>query len=239
MIKRIRFATRSAGITPEEFRVAWRQAVARLVEAPVGVRPVRLAVSTVLSEVGAAAARHDGIVVMWFDGAAALADYQAWLLTVPGQEVLRAINQVADRDRSPVVVADEVVVRGAEWLDDRWRSGGEQVKHVALARRSPGVSPEELSRRWKAEAGRTRSAAGGVVAIPEPLRGQAYVQNHPVARSTGDWAYDAINEVYFDDPLQLEQRVAWFREHPPAADDGLFRDPCFLVVSEDLLPTSG
>ena len=36
----------------------------------------------------------------------------------------RQADRVADRDASPVIVAEESVLRGADWLGQRWRDGG-------------------------------------------------------------------------------------------------------------------
>lgn len=239
MIKRIRFAARRAGVAAADFPAAWRGAVARLAEAPADTRPLRLSVCTVLPEVDTSSAEYEGICFEWFEDEQVLERFQDWLLTLSGQDVLHQINDVADRDRSPVVVADEIVARGADWLERRWLTGGQRVKHVALARRAAGLTPAEFSRRWAQEAGHVRPTGEDVVAIPEDVLGQAYVQNHPRPRSTGDWAYDAINEVYFDDLAHLEKRAAWFRENAPAPDGGLFRDSCFLLASEEALPTAG
>jgi hypothetical protein len=36
---------------------------------------------------------------------------------------------------------------------------------------------------------------------------QAYIQNHPLVMPVRDWAYDAVNEVYFDDVDGLLARM--------------------------------
>jgi hypothetical protein len=57
------------------------------------------------------------------------------------------------------------------------------------------------------------------------------VQNHPDPGR--DAAYDAVNEVYFDDLEGLRARVEWFRQNPPAHD--LVSRWWFLAVTEELL----
>jgi hypothetical protein len=124
-----------------------------------------------------------------------------------------------------VVVADEVVLRGADWLDERWATGGARWKHLALATRAPGLTPEEFSTRWRSHAG----TAGGVP-IPDAAKGLAYVQNHPTP--LGAWPYDAVNEVWFDDPDALQQRVDWFAANDVGRPDDLFGATTFLTAIE-------
>lgn len=124
------------------------------------------------------------------------------------------------------LVADEVVRRGGDWLAARWREGGTRWKHMALARRAPALTPEELSERWRAH-----GAGVGANPIPEEVRGCAYVQNHPLAAGP----YDAVNEVWFDDVDGLRARAEWFRANvDPLAPDELFARSWFLAVREDV-----
>lgn len=128
------------------------------------------------------------------------------------------------------VVATQHVVRGGAWLEERWRVGGDRFKHMAFARRAEGLTPAEFAQRWRSHAG----SAGGVP-IPGVAKGQAYAQNHPLARTVGEWPYDAINEVWFDELEGLRQRVAWFAEHHDPAGDELFGPSRFLAVRETVV----
>jgi hypothetical protein len=127
-----------------------------------------------------------------------------------------------------VVVADEVVLRGADWLEARWSAGGGRYKHLALAVRAPGLSPEVFSTRWQAHAG----TAGGTP-IPDEAKGRAYAQNHP--RPPGAWPYDAVNEVWFDDLAGLRARITWFADNGVGQPDDLFGATTFLAVIERVL----
>ena len=69
--------------------------------------------------------------------------------------------------------------------------------------------------------------------IPQCARGLAYVQNHPVPRAGGEWPYDAITEVWFDDAVSMQARAEWFRENRVA--DSLFGEALFETLTEDLL----
>jgi hypothetical protein len=132
-----------------------------------------------------------------------------------------------------VVVAEEHVRRGAAWLEARWADGGPRLKHMAVARRGRGLTPAEFSERWRGRAGRV-----GATPIPEVARGCAYAQNHPLARPEGDWRYDAVNEVWFDDEDALRTRIAWLDEAVGRGDDDdLVREASFLAVREELLVT--
>lgn len=202
VIKRLRFLDGLAAADPDPG-----------VDAPDQARPARITVATVLSQQSGPAPKHAAVVAEWFDDAAHLAQYEAW----------------AGADPGPSVVAEEYVMRGAEWLDRRWRHGGQSYKHIALATRAADLTPAEFADRWRNHAGRS----GGVV-IPDEARGQAYVQNHPVQRATGEWVYDAVTEVWFDDLAGLQARIDWFDENPPG-DSGLFRQSWFLAVTEELV----
>lgn len=139
----------------------------------------------------------------------------------------------ADRPGGPtgcVVVAEEHPLRGADWLERRWRDGGPRFKHMAIARRAAGLTPREFSDRWRDRAGRV-----GATPIPEPARGLAYVQNHPLP---GDRPFDAVNEVWFDDLDGLRARVDWFASHVDGEDD-LVGEHWFLAVREEVRRTGG
>lgn len=49
-------------------------------------------------------------------------------------------------------------------------------------------------------------------AIPAEARGLDDVQNHPLHRAEGEWAYDAINEVCFDGEAGLRTCPPVLRE---------------------------
>jgi hypothetical protein len=124
------------------------------------------------------------------------------------------------------VVVDQEVRRGADALAARWAAGDERYKMMSFGRRNPALTPAEFADRWRREAGRL-----GGEAIPDDLRGFAYVQDHPVP----DSAFDAINEVWFDRLDDLRRRADWFAARPVPAD---LMDPAgtgFVLLREDLL----
>jgi hypothetical protein len=165
-------------------------------------RPGRVAVGEAL-DLGGAGAPFGAVDVQWFaDLESALANPE-WLVGA-------GLEAASD---SPVVVADEVVLRGQGWLADRWASGGERYKMLSFGRRHPDLSPQEFSERWRREAGQL---GGGE--IPAEVRGQAYVQNHPIpipipVQDRGrEWPFDAVNEVWFDRLDDLRRRRDWFAQ---------------------------
>jgi hypothetical protein len=111
---------------------------------------------------------------------------------------------------------------------------------MAVALRAEGLTQAEFSERWQARAGQVRRAGDtAVTAIPDEARGLAYAQNHPRPRPSGEWAYDAVNEVWFDDLDSLQRRVEWFRENlRDGAEDDLVRVNWFLVVREEVVLAS-
>jgi hypothetical protein len=239
VIKRIQFATRRANVPAAAFSAAWPGAVAGAADAPPGARPSRIAVCTTLADLTGPDPRHDGIAFEWFADAGHLERYRNWL-TAPGGRAVRAqIGRIADRDASPVIVADEHVLRGAGWLEQRWLGGGEKLKHMAIALRASGLTPAEFSRAWHGRAGQLRRpGAAAVTVIPDEARGHAYVQNHPRPRTAGEWAYDALNEVYFDDAPGLRTRIEWFRDNVAGqAGEDLVRQSWFIAAREQAVLT--
>src|SRR5438552_3099511 len=90
------------------------------------------------------------------------------------------------RSWTPRMVAEEHVMRGAQWLEQRWQDGGPKLKHMAIALRAEGLTQAQFHDLWRSRAGKV-----GTTPIPEDAKGLAYVQNHPLPRPDGDWAYDA------------------------------------------------
>ncbi|MFA1546274.1 hypothetical protein [Actinomadura chokoriensis] len=236
MIKRIEFVTRRTDVPAGRFPAVWRHVAAGAVDAPPGVRPSRVAVCTTLPDLTGPEPRHDGLAVEWFADAGHLRRFEGWLGGPGG--LSRRADRVADPVRSPVLVTEESVMRGSGWLDRRWRDGGEKLKHMAVAVRAAGLTPAEFSERWRGHSGRVGGSQGGQqggqAAIPDLVKGLAYVQNHPLPRVA--WPYDAVNEVYFDDVAGLRARIEWFRENLPGPVRGdLFRESWFLAVREEVL----
>lgn len=197
---------------------------ARGAGAPRGVEPLRATVCTALPDGSDREPQHDTVGLEWFADSDHLERFETWLASTDA----RALDV-------PTVVADEVVLRGADWLEQRWRDRAPKLKHMALALRSSELTAAEFSERWKAHAGGVTRRGGARTPIPDDARGLAYVQNHPRPREAGEWAYDAVNEVYFDDRASLERRIQWFRDNVDPSDDELVRASWFLAVREAVL----
>jgi hypothetical protein len=182
--------------------------------APPESRPRRVALCTSLPEVLPEPVTKS-IGIEWFDDPEHLARFQRWH---------------ADGPAGGALVADELVLRGADWLDERWRRGGPTLKHMAIATRAAGLSAEEFSSLWK-----TRAGIVGGATIPDRARGCAYVQNHP-RPSLSASSYDAFNEVYFDDLDSLRFRVDWFAENLRGqAEADLVGESWFVAAREEVL----
>jgi hypothetical protein len=235
VIKRIRFATRRADLAPADFPSAWRATGCAAAVAPPGVRPDRIAVCTSLPEV-IAGPKHDGVGIEWFTDVGHLSRFEEWLQGPPGEAVADCLDRALQIPGSPVLVADEVVMRGADWLAARWRQPGDKIKHMAIARRAPQLTPAQFSERWRGRAGTVGSAQGRVVTIPDEARGLAYVQNHTRHALSGPWAYDAVNEVYFDSIDALLVRVAWFEGNLRGQSErDLVSESWFIACQEEVL----
>ncbi len=234
MIKRIRLATGKSGLGHEDFSRLWRDAVAAAATAPEPARPIRLTVSTALREV-VADQQYDGVALEWFTDEPHLLRFETWLRTPDGQLPERLLAEAVELGASPVVVADERVARGADWLERRWRDAGPKLKQLAIARRADGLTLPEFLDLWRSRAGTI-----GAAPIPEAFRGLAYIQNHPRAMDGRDWAYDAINEVYFDEVDSLLARIAYFeRELTDRAESDLVSANWFLAVREEPIEPGG
>jgi hypothetical protein len=228
VIKRIRLMSHT--VADDRRAAAWRTAATAALSAPPDVRPVRAAACTALPDI-LPDPRFDAIGLEWFADAAHLARFASWLASPHGAAVSEALSGAAGAGTGPVIVAREHALRGADWLERRWRDGGARLKHMAIARRAAGLTAAEFSARWRSRAGRV-----GAVPIPEQARGRAYVQNHPLAEAGAGWAYDAVNEVYFDDLDGLRARIAWFAEHfDGVGEDDLVGESWFVAVREEAL----
>jgi hypothetical protein len=227
VIKRIRLMSHTMA---DDRRVAaWRAAATAALSAPPDVRPVRTAACTALPDI-LPDPRFDAIGLEWFADAAHLARFASWLAAPHGAAASQALSG-DEPGTGPVIVAREHALRGADWLERRWREGGARLKHMAIARRAEGLTPAQFSDRWRNRAGRV-----GTVPIPEQARGRAYVQNHPLPKAGAGWAYDAVNEVYFDDLDGLRTRIAWFAEHfDRVGEDDLVAESWFVAVREEAL----
>lgn len=217
MIKRITFVQKDSALTSEQLEARLMDTLTRRVQnTPAALRPVRVAACiTLQSECDS---QHAGMSMEWFDDVDALRRNQAW-----------------QPDVDSAVITREEILRGADWLEQRWRTRDDKLKHMALARRAPGLTAAEFSERWRNRPGRIGgSAQAPSVAIPEAAKGKAYCQNHPIADSLETApAYDAINEVYFDRLEDMRARIAFFRDHPVAQlDADLVSEPKFVIVRE-------
>ena len=110
---------------------------------------------------------------------------------------------------------------------------------MAIAVRARNLSAREFSERWRSHAGQLGGSAGAAGAvIPDDARGLAYVQDHPCPRPTGEWVYDGLNEVWFDDVEALRTRIGWFREKLlDHRDDDLVRQSWFIAAREEVVGT--
>jgi hypothetical protein len=234
LIKRIRLATGKCGLGDEEFSRRWRAAVAAAAAAPKPARPVRLTVATALRDV-VADQRYDGVALEWFTDESHLLRYEAWQRTPDGQRPERLLAEAVEPGASPVVVADERVARGADWLEHRWQDAGPKLKQLAIARRAAGLTLPRFLDLWRSRAGTI-----GATPIPDAFRGLAYIQNHPRVMAGRDWAYDAVNEVYFEDADSLLARIAYFeRELTDRAESDLVSANWFLAVREEPVELAG
>ncbi len=234
MIKQFTFVNRRADVSAATFETQVHDVFGHRADAPSAVRPRRAVLCTVLPGEGQPP-RHDGISIEWFADDAHLERFEEWRSDAGPVGDIAPIAGTGPGQI--VVVASEVVRRGAEWLETRWRAGGAKFKHMAIARRAGHLTPAEFSHRWHAHAGTvSRGGASGDLVIPDDVRGLAYVQDHPLLRDDGASAYDAINEAYFDDPDGLRRRAMWFEENVGRyAQQELVRDRWFLCVREDVL----
>jgi hypothetical protein len=172
-------------------------------------RPFRVAVMTPLELPGLPAPRYAAVDMQWFGDADGARANEAWLDKARPHLHL---GSLAGGHGSCHVVAEEVVLRGRDYLDTRWDGGGERFKMMSFGRRNPRLTREEFSARWRSQGGRL-----GGEAIPEAVRGLAYVQNHPVPPDGREWPLDAVNEVYFERVDDLRQRGIWFAVRQEAA----------------------
>ena len=235
MIKRIRFATKHPDLSRDAFLAEWRRAVAGVVAAPTEVRPTRVTRCITLPDVDGCDAKHDAISLEWFADADHVERYHAWLDAGDGRGVAERVDAVLDPDASPLLLADERVMRGAEWLEHRWRDGDDKFKHMAVALRARGLTPAEFSERWKSRAGQVGKAGATATVIPEDARGLAYVQNHPRPRPGVNGPTTPSTRCTSTISTGLRTRIEWFREHLLDQEDDLVRENWFIVAREEVV----
>jgi hypothetical protein len=171
--------------------------------------PSRVTVATPLRLPGLAPAPFAAIDVQWFEVVDDAIGNDAWLAAAdPGL----GVGSAALGARSCRVIAEEVVVRGPDYLQERWRDGGRRYKMTSFGKRNPELSLAQFSARWRSHAGQLGSEE-----IPVDVRGLAYVQNHAIPGDGREWPFDAVNEVYFDRLDDLERRRAYFAARQDAA----------------------
>lgn len=213
MIKRLIFASGLAGSggTAAGLSVAGH--------APPGDGPRRAVTCVALADL-VVDPIHAAVRIEWFADMEHLGRYERWL---------DGAGWKPDKD-VVVIVAEEHVLRGDDWLAARWADGGPRYKHMALARRAQGLTQAQFSERWQSRAGRV-----GATPIPEEAKGCAYAQDHPVPRRDGDCRYDAVNEVWFDDVDALRTRIAWMDEalRTNGGEDDLVSESSFLALREE------
>ena len=135
---------------------------------------------------GRATTVHDGVGLEWFDDDEHLASLRR--LARPGDGGVAARRAAARPCDEPVVVVEEHVVRGADWLEDRRREGAVVVRPP---RPAPGGRTGSRSAQFLETVGSRRPGRSGGTAtrratvIPDEVRGLAYVQNHPRATGRG------------------------------------------------------
>lgn len=210
-VKVVRFIAGGPSL-PDELRSRWAlalrpdQAVAR---AAGSGRPARVALAVPVDLPGLPPPRFAAIDIQWFaDNAAALAN-DAWLSATDPQLCTGSSLLGAG---SCQVVADEVVLRGGDYLATRWAQGGDRYKAMHFGRRNPALTRAEFSDRWRHQAGRL-----GDEEIPADVRGLAYIQNHPVPLAGYEPPLDAVNEVYMERADHLVRRASWFAARQEAA----------------------
>jgi hypothetical protein len=210
--------------------VGWQRRADAALDAPDDVRPLRVTWCTVQADVFGDP-RHDGLGLEWYADEAHLERFDTWLRSAGAAD-----DEAPDAfgGNAAVIVAAEHVMRGDEWLEGRWRRPGLAFKHVAVARRAAGLTPAQFSETWRTGAGRVQRAGDQLpLVIPADVRGCAYVQNHPLPSAEGNWTYDAVNEVSFEDLEGLRRRVAWFEANVGAgAEPHLISASWFLATAE-------
>ncbi len=204
MFKVLRFLDGQPGLA-ETLASHWAQALGARPSDP----PVRVSVAAPLTEAGFPPPPFAAVDIQWFTDRGAALETDA-RLTAANPELRIGSSLLGGSSCS--VVAEEVVMRGEDYIDLRWQTGGDRLKMMSFGKRNPRLTLEEFLERWRGQAGRL-----GGEAIPEQARGLAYIQNHPLLLEGHAWPFDAINEVYFDHLEHLRERQAYFAARQEAA----------------------
>ena len=188
-----------------------------------------------LPDVDGGDAQHDAISLEWFADADHLERYHVWLEAgTDGKS--RSHRRALDPDASPLLVADERVMRGADWLEQRWRAATTRSTHGR--RRSEHAGSRRPSSRSSGRAAPARSGRPGATGDRDPRSSRAAWRTCRTTRARGRRASGPttrLNEVYFDDLESLRRRIEWFREHLLDQEDDLVRENWFIVAREEVV----
>jgi hypothetical protein len=180
-------------------------------------RPRRVAIGAPLTEAGFPPSPYAAVDVQWFTDKDAVRRNDAWLVSAGlGTDTLP--------DGTGVFVAEELVLRGEDYLAQRWKAGGEGYKMMSTSRRNPRLTIEEFSAGWRSQAGKL-----GDETIPPEAQGLAYAQNHPVPLDERTWIVDAVNDVYFELLEHLAYRRDYFAAREEAVKQSVTETSIFAV----------
>jgi hypothetical protein len=184
-------------------------------------RPDRVVLGVPVAEPDFPPPPYAAVDIQWFATAADALANEEWLVSVDPSLALGW--PPVGGGPSCRVVATELPLRGPEDPAALWATGGERFVMMSFGRRDPRLTLPEFLERWRHEAG----SLGGQ-AIPDEVRGHAYVQDHPLVLPGHEWSYDAVNEVHLAQLDHLRIRRDWFAARQDAAlragADG-FMDP--------------
>jgi hypothetical protein len=186
--------------------------------------PYRVAVATPVEAEDLPESPFAAVDLQWFADAEAALAHESWLQSVDPELCVGSWQ----------IVAEELVLRGHDYLRARWEAGGRRYKMMSFGRRNPSLTPEEFSARWRGHAGQLGSER-----IPDEVRGLAYIQNHPLRVEGRTGPLDAVNEVYVEQLDHLRRRHAYLAARQQSADDLMSRTETWsMCVEESLVPSA-
>jgi hypothetical protein len=217
LFKSLRFLGGTAsGSRSDDLRARWDRTLATT-SGP--MRPERVALCLPVTTAGFPPSPFAAVDIQWFPNQDAALANEEWLASVDAELCIGAELLGAEAGR---VVAEELTFWGEQYLHSRWQLGGERYKSISCANRNPSLTFAEFLPQWRAMAG-----IHGDERPPEPARGLAYVQNHPLEESSR--AFDAVNEVWFASIDDLVARRDYFAGQ---GEDAMKRAPGIWSLTE-------
>jgi hypothetical protein len=201
MIKTFTLLRRNQAVSRDRFAERW-DALDAEVSRAYSAGPSGLVHGSAL-QLGTTAAPYDGVTVAWYPDESSYGQFAASLAadTAHGRDWA----EIVDTGSTVELIVEERVVRGEEWIAERWSTRAEDTVFMltAFIERRAATTRDAFRDYWWLD---HRPLANRL--IPPDAQGSAYLQNVVIGDVPSQW--DGVGELYLDSLAQLPPRAAFF-----------------------------